>query len=233
MLVSVKMKTKNKMMITLLLITAITTGLFPVYAAPNTLSSNNMKAKKTRPVASELSAKPIRAQPNLVNVDDLSTLDAESIDKQITDAVEAEPTDEDTGAPLWYLYSYGYSTIDGPTVDAAETRFRVKLQLVATKVKNTELGALYKVHWGRVTHDGDQHTVSGYALLDSDGVFYMKLDGEIGFGAIGRIYPAQFGVRVGMKGFIVDDDITYSHVMRGRAIPLTPSLFPRLRNHLQ
>jgi hypothetical protein len=117
--------------------------------------------------------------------------------------------------------------------DAVQTRSRIRLQLVADKYKNTEFGVLYKIHWGRVTHKGEQNEVDGYALLDSEGVFYMKLDGEVAFKSIGRIYPSWFGIRVSMKGYVVDDEITYSHRMRGWAIPLTVNLITRLRNHLQ
>ena len=135
--------------------------------------------------------------------------------------------------PLWYLQAYGYTITTDPVTDAAETRFRIKLQMIAEKVKATHFGVLYKIHWGRVTHDGEQFTVDGWALLDSDGIFYMKLDGDVAFKAIGQIHGAWFGVRVSMKGYFVDDGITYSHQMRGWAIPLSLRLMVRLRNHLQ
>lgn len=77
---------------------------------------------------------------------------------------------------------------------------------------------------------GEKHNVIGYALLDSDGVFYMKLDGDLAFKSIGRIHGYWFGVRVSMKGYIVDDDVTYSHKMRGWAIPLNLRHLTRLRN---
>lgn len=236
MLVSVKMKTKNKMIISLLLIITITASLVPVYAAPINLAAEKRSIERVKPAKiTDRNAKPFPtlARTQQLEAYDISSLDESTIDERIDEAEKAISIDDDSGAPLWYLYAYGYSTISDPVVDAAETRFRIKLQMVATKIKNTEFGALYKVHWGRVTHDGEPYTVSGYALLDSDGVFYMKLDGETAFKAIGQIHAAQFGVRVSMKGYLVDDEITYTHVMRGRAIPLTNNLFSRLRNHLQ
>jgi hypothetical protein len=228
------MKTKNKMMVALLVISAITAGLMPVNAATNQLSATRLNVDKPARVSD---VKPIPsnslffARP--VETVDLSTLDESTIDERISEAEQAAPVEEDTAAPLWYLNAYGYTTITSPTVDAAQNRFRIRLQMVAEKVKVTEFGVLYEVHWGRVTHNGEQFTVSGYALLDSDGIFYMKLEGETAFKAIGQIHGAWFGVRVSMKGYLVDDEITYSHQMRGWAIPLTNNLILRLRKHLQ
>ena len=141
--------------------------------------------------------------------------------------------EELTGSVLWYLNTYGYTTPENPGTDAAQSRFRISLQLIAEKVKMTKFGALYEIHWGRVTHKEAQYEVRGYALLDSDGVFYMKLGGDVTFKAIGRIHPAWFGVRVSMKGYLVDEDATYSHYMKGWAIPLNLNLITRLRNHIQ
>jgi len=228
------MKTKNKMMVALLVISAITAGLMPVNAATNQLSATRLNVDKPARVSD---LKPIPSNSLFfsrpVETVDLSTLDESTIDERISEAEQAVPVEEDTAAPLWYLNAYGYSTITSPTVDSAQNRFRIRLQMVAEKVKVTEFGVLYEVHWGRVTHNGEQFTVSGYALLDSDGVFYMKLDGETAFKAIGQIHGAWFGVRVSMKGYLVDDEVTYSHQMRGWAIPLTNNLIARLRNHLQ
>ena len=221
-------------MVTLLVISAITAGLMPVNAATNQLFATRLNVDKTERV-SDVKLIPSNslffASP--VETVDLSTLDESTIDERISEAEQAAPVEEDTAAPLWYLNAYGYTTITSPTVDAAQNRFRIRLQMVAEKVKVTEFGVLYEVHWGRVTHNGEQFTVSGYALLDSDGIFYMKLDGETTFKAIGQIHGAWFGVRVSMKGYLVDDEVTYSHQMHGWAIPLTNNLITRLRNHLE
>ncbi|MFC1803351.1 hypothetical protein ACFL0D_05225 [Thermoproteota archaeon] len=223
------MKTKNKMMVVLLIISALTAGLIPAYAVPNQLSAKRI------PNAAVLKPAPtntIREVKSAV-ITDLSDLDESTVDKRISEAENAEPVEEVTGSVLWYLNAYGYTTAESPVMDAAQSRFRIRLQIVAEKVKNTKFGVLYEIHWGRVTHNGEQYEVEGYALLDSDGVFYMKLNGEIAFKSIGRIHSSWFGVRISMKGYLVDEDITYNHNMRGWAIPLTINLITRLRNHLQ
>jgi hypothetical protein len=234
------MKAKKKMMVVLLIISALTAGIIPAYAAPNQLSAKrvtNVSKLKPAPTNTVNEVKPaptnaIREAKPAITVD-LSDLDESTVDERINEAEIAEPVEEVTRSVLWYLNTYGYTTADSPVTDAAQSRFRIRLQLVAEKIKVTEFGVLYEIHWGRVTHKGEQYEVDGYALLDSDGVFYMKLDGDIAFKSIGRIYPAWFGVRVSMKGYLVDDDITYSHQMRGWAIPLTMNLITRLRNHIQ
>jgi hypothetical protein len=228
------MKTKNKIMVALMVISAITAGLLPVNAATNQLSATRLNVDKLARV-SDVKPTPSNSLffSRPVETVDLSTLDESTIDERISEAEQAAPVEEGTTAPLWYLNAYGYTTITNPTVDATQNRFRIRLQMVAEKVKVTEFGVLYEVHWGRVTHNGEQFTVSGYALLDGDGIFYMKLDGETAFKAIGQIHGAWFGVRVSMKGYLVDDEVTYSHQMRGWAIPLTNNLITRLRKHLQ
>jgi hypothetical protein len=225
------MKTKNKMMGILLIISALTAGLIPVYAATNQLTAKETPNRvQLKPTATNTirEVKPVIIQ-------DLSDLDESTIDKKISEAENAAEIEEEAerAPPLWYLNAYGVTIPKDPVTDAAQTRSRIRLQLIAEKYRNTEFGVLYKVHWGRVTHMGEQNTVEGYALLDSDGVFYMKLDGEIAFKSIGRIHPYWFGVRVSMKGYVLDDDITYCHNMRGWAIPLDLRLIARLRNHLQ
>ena len=225
----VKMKTKIKMMTSLLIISALLATFMPVFAAPNQLA-----VRDTDKPVQAVEAKPVPAN-TLTTVQapiDLSELDDSKIDERIEQAQKAESIEENIESPLWYLHAYGYTTIIEPVTNAAETRLRIKLQMIAEKVKVTQFGALYKVHWGRVTHDGEQYTVDGWALLDSDGVFYMKLDGDVSFKAIGQIHGAWFGVRVSMKGYFVADGLTYSHVMRGWAIPLSQSLMYRLRNYL-
>lgn len=228
------MKTKNKMMITLLIISTITAGLLPVYGTTNQLSANNIQKTRVKPtlVAKErLLVNKFSTVRNAKAVD-LSAMDESTINERIREAEKAAPIEDTDRPPLWYLNTYGYSTIVSPTVDAAEKRFRIHLQMVAQKVKVTEFGVVYEVYWGRVVHHGERFAVSGVALLDGDGVFYLKLDGEVAFKAIGQIYGREYGVKISMKGYLVDDGVTYSHRMRGWAIPLTKKLIPRLRNHL-
>ena len=74
--------------------------------------------------------------------------------------------------------------------------------------------------------------IEGFAVLDSDEVFYMALEGEeLSFKAIGKIAPARMGVRVAMKGYMTHDGVEYSHTMRGRAIPF--GWYNRLANQLR
>lgn len=231
------MQRKKKMMVVLLIIAALTAGIIPTYAVPTQLTDKRaLKAVELKPApATELKpalTNTIReARP--ANIVDLADFDESTIDTRISEAEKAESIEEVTGSVLWYLNANGYTTVESPVTDASQSRFRIRLQLVTEKIKVTEFGVLYEVHWGRVTHNGEQFEVTGYALLDGDGVFYMKLDGEVAFKSIGHISPAWFGVRVSMKGYLVDDEFTYSHQMRGWAIPLTQNLFTRLRNHLQ
>ena len=226
----VKMMTKNKTLGIVLIITALTAGLIPVNASTNSLTAvEKQRITKTNQIQIKPNTLAIVQTSPVV---DLSNLDESTIEKNIEKALEAEEIPEEETRltpPLWYLNAYGYTIVDDPVTDAAETRNRVRLQLLAEKIKNTEFGALYKIHWGRVTHMGEKHTVEGYALLNSDGVFYMKLDGDLAFKSIGAIHPSWFGVRVTMKGYIVDD-VTYSHEMRGWAIPLDLRHLTRLRN---
>ncbi len=231
------MQTKKKMMVVLLIIAALTAGIIPTYAVPTQLTDKRaLRSVELKP-APATEHKPAltntirEARP--ANIVDIADLDESTIDTRISEAEKAESIEEVTGSVLWYLNANGYTIAESPVTDVSQSRFRIRLQLVAEKIKVTEFGVLYEVHWGRVTHNGEQFEVTGYALLDGDGVFYMKLDGEIAFKSIGHISPAWFGVRVSMKGYLVDDEFTYSHQMRGWAIPLTQNLFTRLRNHLQ
>ena len=222
------MKTMKKMLILLMIITALTASITPTFATTSQLTTRKISKAEAAPSY----ANTIREEKPAPS-SDLSDLDESTVDDIIDKAVESEPVEELTGSVLWYLNTYGYTISETPVTDAAQSRFRIRLQLVAEKVKMTEFGALYEIHWGRVTHREAQYEVEGYALLDSDGVFYMKLDGDIAFKSIGRIHPVWFGVRVSMKGYLVDEDVTYSHYMKGWAIPLNLNLITRLRNHIQ
>lgn len=226
------MMTKNKMIGLLLVITALTAGIVPVFASPNQLTV--AEKPLTRSIdKQQLEPANSLTVPEPPIVQDLSDLDESTVDDTIDKALEAEEIPEEDAKrapPLWYLNAYGVTIAEEPVTDAAETCSSVMLRLLAEKIRYTEFGALYKIHWGRMTHNGEKHIVEGYALLDGDGVFYMKLDGDVAFKAIGRITHFWFGVRVSMKGYIVEDGVTYSHKMRGWAIPLNLRHLARLRN---
>jgi hypothetical protein len=165
---------------------------------------------------------------------DLNDLDETTIATRLAEveaAGEIEGEETIVGG-LWILNARGVTVAISPVTDAAETNTRIGLQLVAEKIKATEYGVLYEVHWGRILHDGENVEIEGLAVLDSDGVFYMALEGEdLSFKAIGRIAPAKMGVRVAMKGYMTHDGVEYSHTMRGRAIPF--GWYNRLANQLR
>jgi hypothetical protein len=220
------MQAKKKMMMALLIISVLTAGIVPAFADPNQLSAKKITNTARPRVSAVKNVKPTISA-------DLPEFDEKIVDDRISEAELAEPIEEVKRSVLWYLNTYGYTTSVSPVTDVAQSRLRIRLQLIAEKIKITRFGALYEIHWGRVTHNGEEYEVSGYALLDSDGVFYMKLDGDVAFKSIGRIHQAWFGVRVKMKGYLIEDESTYNHYMRGWAIPLNFNLINRLRNHLQ
>ena len=249
LLVSVKMKaTKKTMIATLMIVMVLATGITPIIAqSDNALDSNSLAGRDTASSAGK--GKPMwvqRVQQYKENLRqriqtgttpeeiDLNDLDEATI---VTRLAEVEAADEIEGEEtivggLWILNARGVTVAISPVTDAAETNTRIGLQLVAEKIKATEYGVLYEVHWGRILHDGENVEIEGLAVLDSDGVFYMALEGEdLSFKAIGRIAPAKMGVRVAMKGYMTHDGVEYSHTMKGRAIPF--GWYNRLANQLR
>ena len=226
------MMTKYKMIGLLLIITALTAGLVPVFATTNQLTANEKSLIRGVDIPQPQPAKSLTAiSPYIAS--DLSDLDESTIDDIIDKVLNAEEIPEEDAkrtSPLWYLNAYGVTIVEDPVTDTAQTRNRVRLQLLAEKIRYTEYGALYKIHWARVNYNSENYEVEGYALLDGDGIFFMRLWGDIDFKSIGRIHPFWYGIRVSMKGYIVEDEITYSHKMRGWAIPLNPRHLARLRN---
>ena len=248
-LVSVKMKaTKKTMIATLMIVMVLATGITPIIAqSDNALDSNSLAGRDTASSAGK--GRPMwiqqvqqykenlrqRIQTGTTPEEiDLNDLDEATI---VTRLAEVEAADEIEGEEtivggLWILNARGVTVAISPVTDAAETNTRIGLQLVAEKIKATEYGVLYEVHWGRILHDGENVEIEGLAVLDSDGVFYMALEGEdLSFKAIGRIAPAKMGVRVVMKGYMTHDGVEYSHTMRGRAIPF--GWYNRLANQLR
>ena len=239
MLFSVKMKTTKKMMVAALLVLAVlSVGITPIFAAPDNAMSrgaeNAQRGAKNKNMFTTMSARGqvireqiqerLQALNTPLNITDLDDAD---IDAKLE---AADPINDTEGSVIWYLNARGMSTPMTPVTDAANPATPVGVQLLAEKVKTTEFGRLYKVLWGRVNHDGEKVTVEGYAILDSDGVFYMKLEGDnLSFKSIGRVAPAGIGVRVAMKGYMTHGDSDYSFKMHGRAIPLRGNL---IRNRL-
>lgn len=237
----VKMKTTKKMMVSALLIMAVlSVGITPIFAAPDTSRgvANAQKAQRGNMVQNmQVKGNAIRnrlqaefeAMRMPINITDL---DESTIDDVIAEVEEADALDdEEEATEIWYLNARGQATTLSPVTDAAQVYNALGVQFIAEKVKTTELGKLYKVLWGRVNHEGEKVEIEGYAVLDTDGVFYMKLEGmDMSFKSIGRISPAGVGVRLAMKGYMTHGDIDYSFHMRGRAIPLRGGL---IRNRVQ
>ena len=240
MVVSVKMKeTKKTMVATLIIVMVLAVGVIPISAQPDNapgITSNPGVGKGNRQGQLKSYRESLRARIQQAKPDatDLSTLDESDVDPRIAEALEAEAIADEENAfgALWILNVHGTTVTVSPVTDAELNADRIGLQLVAEKIKNTELGAVYEVHWGRILHDEERVEIEGYAILDSDGVFYMKLEGEdLDFKAIGRIAPAMHGVRVAMKGYMTHDGIQYSHEMQGRAIPF--GWFNRVANQVR
>jgi hypothetical protein len=240
MLVSVKMKTTKKMMVSVLLVLAVlSVGITPIFAAPDKAMSrgaeNAQRGQQNKFTTMNARGLTIREQVKqrlqAMNTPlNITDLDEAGIDAKFAEVEAATPVNDTEGSVIWYLNARGMSTPLAPVTDAENPATPVGIQLLAEKVKTTEYGKLYKVLWGRVNHNGEKVTVEGYAILDSDGVFYMKLNGEnLSFKTIGRIAPAGIGVRVAMKGYMTHDDVDCSVQMHGRAIPLRGNM---IRNRL-
>ena len=245
MLDSVKMKTTKKMMIAALLTLAVlSVGITPIFAAPDTsMSRGDVSVQKRSQNAftsvmtqGQAIREQIRQRLEAMNTPlDITDLNEADVDDKFAQVDVAPEVEDGTGSVVWYLNARGMSVPLDPVVEEENPAEPVGLQLIAEKVKATEFGVMYKILWGRVHHNGEKVDITGYAILDSDGVFYMKLEGEdLGFKAIGRIAPAGIGVRVAMKGWMNHDDVSYSFKMHGRAIPLRGNIIKaRIRNYLQ
>lgn len=234
------MKTTKKTMIaTLIIVMVLTIGVTPIFAqSENTpdITPGEGKGRQTQANKLQMYRQRLRKRISQIHPEeiDLSSLDEADVAPRIADALKAEEIEDEENAVggLWILNARGSTVTFTPITDAELSENRIGLQLVAENIKNTKLGALYEIHWGRVLHDDEKVEIEGYALLDSDGVFYLTLDGEdLEFKAIGKIAPAMAGVRVAMKGYMIHDDIEYSHKIHGRAIPF--GWFNRAANQLR
>jgi len=240
--------TKKTMIATLMIVMVLATGITPIIAqSDNALDSNSLAGRDTASSAEK--GRPMWVQqvqqykenlrqriqtgttPEEIDLIDLDETTIEIRLAEVEAAGEIEGEETIVGG-LWILNARGVTVAISPVTDAAETNTRIGLQLVAEKIKATEYGVLYEVHWGRILHDDENVEIEGLAVLDNDGVFYMTLEGEdLSFKAIGRIAPAKMGVRVVMKGYMTHDGVEYSHTMRGRAIPF--GWYNRLANQLR
>lgn len=224
-----KMKTRTKILLVMALIAASFLTAMPATAAaeddttPQPEAFVN-RAQRVQRIQQSLKAKIQNrlqlAEPEPMDLDDLSE---DEIDDRISAAENAPAVEDgDTATPLWIARAHGSSWPLGDA-DVEESNLATPIGTVfaATKVKTTEYGTVYDIVWGIVGHNGERVGVKGVAVLGSDGVFVMKLQGDdLSLGAIGRIGRARLGVRLAMKGYMSHDGEIYGFHMKGNAHPI-------------
>jgi hypothetical protein len=222
------MKTRNKTLLVMALIAASFLAAMPVMAAAedNTTPKPEVfinRAQRVQRIQQSLKAKMQNrlqlAEPEPIVIDDLSE---DEIDDRISAAKNAPAVDDDTASPLWIARAHGSSwPLGDADVEESNLATPIGTAFAATKVKTTEYGTVYDIVWGIVGHNGERVGVKGVAVLGSDGVFVMKLQGDdLSLGAIGRIGRARLGVRLAMKGYMSHDGETYGFHMKGNAHPI-------------
>lgn len=224
-----KMKTRTKILLVMALIAASFLTAMPATAAaeddttPQPEAFVN-RAQRVQRIQQSLKAKIQNrlqlAEPESIDLDDLSE---DEIDDRISAAENAPAVEDgDTANPLWIARAHGSSWPLGDA-DVEESNLATPIGTVfaATKVKTTEYGTVYDIVWGIIGHNGERVGVKGVAVLGSDGVFVMKLQGDdLSLGAIGRIGRARLGVRLAMKGYMSHDGEIYGFHMKGNAHPI-------------
>jgi len=221
--------TKTLLIAAMVMAAALAVGLTPIYAQPEADASQSepffnrvqQLERLKEAIRNRLQTQQSIGEaepPAELDVDDLDEAEAESMIGSVEDAAA---TDEAPG-PIWLVHVRGFSWAAADTADTEE-RNPMGMNLAVRKVKTTEIGVLYEVVRGVVGHDGERVKVEGKVVLLGDGVFAMKLHGEdLELKAVGRIAPARVGIRVAMKGKLVDDGEDYRFKAAGRAIPIRP-----------
>lgn len=223
------MKTRTKILLMMALITASFLTAMPATAAaeddttPQPEAFIN-RAQRVQRIQQSLKAKIQNrlqlAEPEPMDLDDLSE---DEIDDRISAAENAPAVEDgDTANPLWIARAHGSSwPLDDADVEESNLATPIGTVFAATKVKTTEYGTVYDIVWGIVGHNGERVGVKGVAVLGSDGVFVMKLQGDdLSLWAIGRIGRARLGVRLAMKGYMSHDGEMYGFHMKGSAHPI-------------
>ncbi|MBN2336034.1 hypothetical protein JXL21_10790 [Candidatus Bathyarchaeota archaeon] len=228
------MKTKSKTLMVMALIVAsvLASSMVTIMAAAEESSDiQTPEAFSTRVERVESAKQSLRTtiqeklqaiRPEALDVDDLSE---DEIEDRLDKALNAPETDDgDNGAnPLWIARATGsaWPLRNADTSDTDLTK-AIGTMFAATKIKTTEYGVVYDIVWGIVGHGGERVGVKGIAILGSDGVFVMKLQGDdLSLAAIGKVGRAGFGVRLAMKGYMSHDGDSYGFRMSGRAYPLS------------
>jgi hypothetical protein len=239
------MKKNRKMMVSVLLILAVLSiGITPIFAVSDCsrgVEKAHKMAQNKRIVTNvneeryAIQSKLRQRLQSLFVPLDISDLDESEIDDKFIQVEEADSTEEISRSILWYLNARGMSTPLESVTDSADLEKPIGVQLLVEKVKITDYGILYEVLWGRIIHIGEKIEVKGYAIVDSDGVFYLKLIGEdLELKSIGRVARTGIGVRIEMKGYMNHDGEDFNFKMHGRALPLNIGLFRnRTRNYLK
>ncbi len=224
-----KMKTRTKTLLVMALIVASVLTAMPAMAAAEDDTAPQPEAFVNRAQRVQRIKQSLKARiqnrlqlvkPELMDIDDLSE---DEINDRISAAENApDVEDGDTASPLWIARAHGSSWPLGEAdVEESNLATPVGTVFAATKVKTTEYGTVYDIVWGIVGHNGERVGVKGVAVLCSDGVFVMKLQGEdLSLWAIGRISRARLGVRLAMKGYMSHDGEMYGFHMRGMAHPI-------------
>lgn len=161
-------------------------------------------------------------QPAGAETGDLPEPDENYIDELIEE-IQGE---EETGKPLplcvWIVRTKGYAwkiEVEPTASDVAPSaRVPMAMKLMATPVKITALGKLFRIR-GAVTLDGKTFKVHGVAVLKRNGFFCMKLDGEghLRLYAVGRVLGGHGLYYVRMKGRMGLDGRRFAFYQRGTA----------------
>jgi hypothetical protein len=222
------MRTTKRILVAAVVAAAVLAAtMAPVYAAPEGRSQNQEplfdRAQRLEQLREALRSRLQLKQSNgetwtqePINVDDLDEGDAEDL---IEDIEGAELVDETPG-PIWMVHIRGRAWAAADTVESAQAD-PMAMNLALSKVKATEAGTVYEVLRGFVVHNGTRMTVEGKAVLRGDGVFALRLTGEdLELKAVGRVARARVGVRVAMRGRMVDQGEEYGFRLAGRAVPI-------------
>ena len=244
---SVKMKQKNVMLISLVIAMAMLASSLVVFAKTPQAQAMNVKsyqgsnlkavkAKEKKQVKATLIAKSRIKQGEkiLTKVDVLSLdeIDPEAFDDIITSYEGIKDTVEVPNTGVWVVYARGLSWESNnlPTLTAEVCPGEhIGLRFIAKALWNTEDFILYEITRGGLGHNHTSYSVTGYAIYWKDtGRFGLTLsgDGVNSFNAVGRILgppPATDCVRnsrclrLAMKGRMSLEDGDYVFAMRGYA----------------
>jgi hypothetical protein len=146
-----------------------------------------------------------------------------------------EEAEEDFAKPQWRVRTRGVSWELIPSssdVAPPETCYKMSMKLIATRMYKTKYGdKLYSLR-GSVCHDGVIIRVFGAAILDKNGNFCMKVNGEnipfMLFGC-GRLSGRPDVIYIRMKGRYELKETHYGLKQRGYAKRLLIASFTNIQ----